>query len=281
MIELNKIYCENCLETMKRMPGDFVDMVITSPPYDNRRTYGNVHRFTFEEFKSVALNLYRVMKDGGVVVWVVADETVNFCESLTSFKQAIYFVEGAMFKLLDTMIYFKRNAPPPFPVVAKVRYTPSFEYMFVFVKGTKPKAFNPIMCKCFRSSGKWNNQREKDGSFKRYYYSSNGKNFRNIFNVWDIAPGNDFDNIENKSIHPAVFPKQLVINHIKSWSNEGDLIYDPFMGSGSVAKVSMIMNRKFIGSEINNEYVKYANLTLMRSKKRKKGSQLWLKNGTK
>jgi len=275
MIEINRIYNENCIETIKRMPDNFVNMILTSPPYDNRRMYENC-KWDFEIFKDIAKGLYRIMKDGGIIVWVVQDETKDFCESLSSFKQVIYFVEECKFKLLDTMIYYKKCTPVCRPSILKCRYNPSFEYMFVFRKG-KNNTFNPLRIKCI-TANKINNYvstREINGSLtKEKSFITRENKIRN--NVWEITSNDNSDNKESGSIHPAVFPKQLVIDHITSWSNEGDLIYDPFLGSGTVAKVAKLMNRNFIGSEISKTYYDLANKTLERANLRKEGSDLWL-----
>jgi len=132
-MQINKVYNENCLDTMSRMPDEFIDLTVTSPPYDNLRTY-NGYSFDFE---SIAKELYRVTKEGGVVVWIVGDATINGSESGTSFRQALYFKEIG-FNLHDTMIYNKNARFPE-----NVRYYQEFEYMFVFSKG-KPKAFNAL-----------------------------------------------------------------------------------------------------------------------------------------
>jgi len=274
MISLDTIYNENCLITLSRMPDKFIDMTLTSPPYDGRRSYEGEHKFDFEEFKAIAKELYRVTKDGGVVVWVVNDETINYCESLTSFKQAIYFVEECKFNLLDTMIYYKKSTLVAMPPILKVRYNPSFEYMFIFSKGI-PKTFNSIKIKCI-NAGSLNNHstsRQVNGTLKREIFITQETKVKN--NVWEILPNDNTDNKENDSLHPAVFPKHLVIDHIKSWSNEGDIVYDPFSGSGTVAKCCKLMNRKYIGSEIVKKYWLLGNITLKRTDDRKKGSEIW------
>ena len=131
----NHIYNENCLQTMQKMPDRFIDFVITSPPYDDIRAY-NGYKFQFED---IANELYRILKTGGVIIWVVADATVNGSETGTSFKQALYFMDVG-FRLHDTMLYYKNN---PMPQTGN-RYHQHFEYMFAFSKGN-PKTFNPIM----------------------------------------------------------------------------------------------------------------------------------------
>jgi DNA modification methylase len=241
MIELNTIYNEDCLETMKRMPDNFVDLTITSPPYDNLRTY-NGYSFDFE---SIAQELYRVTKDGGLVVWVVGDATVNGSETGTSFKQALYFKDIG-FNLHDTMIYHKQNYPP----LTHNRYEQCFEYMFVFSKG-KPETFNPIKIPTIHQG------KSHSGSF--YHKNTQGKPTKA-----NGTPNVNKSKIKNnifsyyvggaKYGHPAPFGEELVHDHIISWSNEGDTIYDCFMGSGTTAKVAIDLGRNYIGSEISKEY---------------------------
>jgi site-specific DNA-methyltransferase (adenine-specific) len=247
-MQINKIYNENCLETMAKMPDCFVDLVVTSPPYDNLREYKG---FSFP-FEDISKELFRITKDGGVLVWVVGDSTVKGCESLTSFKQAIYFVEQCGFNLHDTMFYVKNAMPFP----ESNRYNNCVEYMFVFSKGS-PKTFNPIKEKTSDASRKRNgssSNRLADGKMSKMKYET-GKYERNRFNFWNYGVG--FAKTTNDKIafqHPAMFPEKLVKEHIYSWSNEGDLIYDCFSGSGTTAKMAHLQKRKWIGSEISKEY---------------------------
>jgi len=246
-MEINKIYNENCLDTMAKMPDGFVDLTVTSPPYDNLRTY-NGYSFDFE---AVAKELYRVTKQGGVVVWVVGDATIKGSETGTSFKQALWAMECG-FNLHDTMIY-QKSVPP----MNDKRYQHNFEYMFVFVKG-KLKTFNPIMVeKKYKDNRKNKNfHRDKDGVFVKGF-SKPKESLKIKENVWKIfAGGGSSDKIASK--HPAVFPEQLANDHIISWSNEGDLVYDPFMGSGTTAKMAIANKRNWIGSEISQEYCEIA-----------------------
>lgn len=247
-MELNKIYNENCLDTTARMPDGFVDLVVTSPPYDGVRRYKG---YSFD-FEAVAKELFRVIKPGGVVVWVVGDATKDGSESGTSFKQALYFMEVG-FNLHDTMIYHKHSVP-----LSHDRYEQHFEYMFVFSKG-KPKTFNPI-----KEKKNWMDNRtvktfgrEKDGTKD---YGKCGQMTEKVKgNVWKYNTGGGHtsgDDIAHK--HPAIFPEQLPADHIYSWSNEGDLVYDPFGGSGTTAKMAHLQNRKWIISEISGEYCELA-----------------------
>jgi site-specific DNA-methyltransferase (adenine-specific) len=242
-MQINKVYNENCLDTMSRMPNEFIDLTVTSPPYDNLRTY-NGYSFDFE---SIAKELYRVTKEGGVVVWIVGDATIKGSESGTSFRQALYFKEIG-FKLYDTMIYEKDAIAFP----DKNRYQNSFEYMFIFSKN-KPSALNIIHDRRNISFGRkvTGTNRCSNGQTKKAAGHGNKiKEFGSRWNIWRIKT----DKGNNKTGHPAMFPEQLANDHIISWSNESDLVYDPFMGSGTTAKMSIANNRNWIGSEISSEY---------------------------
>lgn len=243
-LEINKIYNEDCLDTMQRMEDNFIDLTLTSPPYDGLRNY-NGYSFDFE---NVAKNLYRTTKTGGVVVWIVGDSTKDFCESLTSFNQALFFTNLG-FKLLDTMIYYKQNYAPAYPTLK--RYANQFEYMFVFTKG-KPKTFNPVQREKIIKNYKQKRSyfRQQDGSQKLKLIDNN-RETKDATNVWEYAT-----TVTDKYAkgHPAIFPEPLAKDHILSWSNENDIVYDPFLGSGTTAKIAILNNRKWIGSEISKEY---------------------------
>jgi len=260
MVEINKTHNESCLVTMKSMPDNFVDLTVTSPPYDDIRNYNkkigkisdeyNGYSFPFED---IAKELYRVTKKGGVVVWVVNDSMDKGSESLTSFRQALFFKEIG-FNVHDTMIYRKLNPVPN----AGTRYQQMFEYMFVFSKG-KPKTTNIELrersnkCNDKRTYRKKKFSRNKDGDFNENDYFV--KEMVPDYNIWDFYVGGG--NTTNDKVafkHPAIFPEELVRRHILSWSNEGELIYDPFMGSGTTSKMAIITKRNYIGSELSKEY---------------------------
>jgi site-specific DNA-methyltransferase (adenine-specific) len=234
---------------MAKMPSEYVDFVITSPPYDDIRNYNG---FYFE-FEKIAIELYRIIKKGGVVIWVVADSTLEGSETGTSFKQAIFFKEKAGFRIHDTMIYYKNN---PMPQTGN-RYHQHFEYMFAFSKGN-PKTFNPITEPTkYRGLANMKN-RGKEGILEyEKVLRTTEKKVGNVF-FYSIGGGiSTKDKIAYK--HPAIFPEQLVFDQIYTWTNEGDLVYDPFIGSGTTAKIAHLMKRNWIGSEISEEYVKIAN----------------------
>lgn len=247
-MEINKIYNEDCLETMAKMPDNFVDLVVTSPPYDNLRDYKG---YTFD-FEKIAKELYRTIKLGGVVVWVVGDAVIDGSESGTSFRQALYFKDIG-FNLHDTMIY-QKNAYP-FPPTN--RYFQVTEYMFVLSKGS-PKTTNLIRVPTLGQKRTASTNREADGSMSKMKYEM-GKDTRVKDNVWIYNVG--FAKSTNDKVafeHPATFPEKLAQDHIISWSNENELIYDPFMGSVTTAKMAKLLKRNYIGSEISEEYCKIA-----------------------
>jgi len=246
-----KLIRGECLEEMAKLKDGSVDLTVTSPPYDNLRTYEGLLQWNEDIWKQVLEGLYRITKKGGVVVWVVGDATIKGSETGTSFKQALYAKEIG-FNLHDTMIYSKPN----FSAVGalKTRYAPTFEYMFVFSRG-RVKTFNPIKDRKCKTAGskKSGTIRQKDGSMKRK--SNEGwvqPEFGQRFNIWNINPqskGKD---------HPAPFPLQLASDHIRSWSNEGDTVLDPFMGSGTTGVACVNLNRKFIGIEKVGKYFEIA-----------------------
>lgn len=240
VLEINDIYLMDNLKGMKMMDDCSVDAVITSPPYDNLRTYNNSCEWNFDIFKEVAKEIFRVVKIGGVVVWVVADATIDGSETGTSFKQALYFKEIG-FNIHDTMIWDKNNFIP----LTHNRYEQEFEYMFVFSKGT-PKTFNPILVDCATAGGVHNRSvcaKVKEQAVRSRMEKTVVKDKKCSGNVWRYSVGvsNGYD-----TEHPAIFPINLVGDHLKSWTNAGDLVMDPFGGSGTTAAACISMGRNFI-----------------------------------
>lgn len=244
----------DCLELMKNIPDGSVDLTVTSPPYDNLRTYnGNINQWNFDKFKEIAKELYRITKGGGVIVWVVGDATIKGSETGTSFRQALWFMDCG-FNLHDTMIYKKTKFPPIDPTTA-YRYTGCFEYMFVFSKG-KPKCCNYIKEKCKHAGKRAVSYQRSENDKLRYDRKEKNKNhivngYKIKCNVWEYASC-------SVKGHPAPFPEQLAKDHIISWSNEGDTVLDCFMGSGTTGKMAVLNNRKFIGIELDEGYFNIA-----------------------
>jgi len=245
-----KLYLGDCVNVLyNEVEDSSIDMTVTSPPYDNLRDYGG---HDTPDIDKAIEQLYRVTKQGGVVVWIIADQVKNGSESGTSFKQALKFMDAG-FRLHDTMIWLKDTSAFP----ERVRYSQVFEYMFVFSKG-KPKTFNPIKDRPNKYAGTniHGTYRNKDGSVTKRNEEWNKtvvNEYGNRFNVWKNPTEK-----KNKTGHPAVFPLKLVKDHIISWSNEGDIILDPFMGSGTTGVASKELNREFTGIEIDKNYFNIA-----------------------
>jgi len=249
---LNNIYCGDCVEVMSQWQNNVIDLTVTSPPYDNLRDYKG-YEFDFE---GIATQLYRVTKQGGIVVWVVGDATIKGSETGTSFKQALYFKEIG-FNLHDTMIYSKAGFQYP----ATNRYHQTFEYMFIFSKG-KPKTFNPIKDRKNKWDGPWGRKtsRNKDGTLTEKKREIKNNEYGQRYNVWyySIGKGNSTrDEIAYK--HPAIFPERLARDHIVSWSSPEDIVLDPMCGSGTTLKEAKKLNRQFVGIDISEEYCAIAN----------------------
>jgi len=245
---LNKILQGDCLEVMKTFEDGCIDLTVTSPPYDNLRTY-NGYSFDFE---GIAKELYRVTKQGGVVVWVVGDATIKGSETGTSFKQALYFKEIG-FNLHDTMIWEKHsfNHDP-----RNKRYKQFFEFMFIFSKG-RPTTYNEIKDVPIKSAGKIiTSSKTQKGGWKRAYGKITMNEWQARSNLWKLTPARNVN-------HPAPFPEKLAEDHILSWSNEGDTVLDCFAGSGTTLKMAKKNNRNYIGIEISQEYIDIINKRLV------------------
>ena len=246
MIELDTIYNEDCLTGMQRIPDGSVDLVVTSPPYDNMRTYNNDIDKTWGDhvWKPIIKELFRVIADGGYVVWNVNDATLNGSETGTSFRQALWFMECG-FNLHDTMIWEKNCAGC---LGSNKCYLQNFEYMFVFSKGN-PTKFNPIEDRKNKEAP--SDKRSVHGSYKdgesTHHRRIVTKEYGKRTNIWHIQP-------QKLSEHPAAFPIRLAEDHIISWSNPGDTVLDPFLGSGTTAVAALREKRHFIGFELNRDY---------------------------
>lgn len=252
-MEIDTIIAGDSAVVLKTFEPDYIDLTVTSPPYDNLRAYNG---FVFD-FETIARQLYRVTKPGGVVVWVVADATINGSETGTSFRQALYFTDCG-FNLHDTMIYSKNGPAHP----DKTRYQQVFEFMFVFSKG-HPKTINLLIDRKNKWAGSKNfgtrTNREKNGEVKVGTTSLAGrtvKDFGSRWNIWEINTGFGYSASDNYAYeHAAIFPEQLARDHIISWSNEGDIVLDPFCGSGTTPKMAKLFKRHYIGIEISEDYV--------------------------
>jgi site-specific DNA-methyltransferase (adenine-specific) len=261
---VNQIFNEDCLETMARMESDYLDLILTSPPYDAMRKYGgektyhqrlNDTGYSFP-FEDIALEMIRVLKPGGVIMWNVADQTIKGSRTGNSMRQALFFMENGLL-LHDHLIWYKTGTPFPSPY----RYRNVWENMFVFSKG-KPTTFNPILKK---------NKSGGDTRLSRRYRNHQGelvekqkvvttKEYGIDDNVWKLTNAY-FNSKEWKDAnsHPAIMPDELAKRHITSWTNEGGIVYDPFLGSGTTTRIAKQLNRLWIGSELHTPYYETAN----------------------
>jgi DNA modification methylase len=253
--QLNHYYIENCIDTMNnRIPDESINLVLTSPPYDNIRKYNNNNCFDFE---TIAKLLTQKLVKGGVIVWVVGDQTIKGSETGTSFKQALYFKNECGLRLHDTMLFMKNSTSFPARRLGK-RYSQIFEYMFVFSKGT-PAVANLICDKPNKWAGYTNfgqrSDRDKDDNLILKKKFKPIPDFSPRTNVWTYVTGKGYSKTDNIAYkHPAIFPEPLAIDHIITWTNPGQIVYDCFLGSGTVAKISQKLGRFWMGSEINPKY---------------------------
>ena len=258
----NENICGDFVELSKQVDNESIDLVVTSPPYDDIRNYNskvstkNGETYSFN-FTSMVNELFRVVKKGGVVVWVVGDQVKKGGETGNSFRQALEFIDKG-FLLYDTMIYMKNGSPFP----EKRRYSQVFEYMFIFTKG-RPNTVNIIKDKKNKWAGHTNFgkrvMRDKNGNLKEMPPFEIAE-YGNRYNVWKYSTGKNYSTKDSIAFqHPAIFPEDLAEDHILTWSNEGDLVLDPMVGSGTTSKMSKMNNRNFIGFDINQDYIDIAN----------------------
>ena len=251
--ERYELYQGDCLEVMDKLieEGVKVDLTVTSPPYDGLRDYDNSLVWNFDIFKQVADKLYKLTTDGGVVVWIVGDSVKKGTKTLKCFEQALYF-KSIGFNMYDVIIYQKTSPSPPH----KNRYFNSFEYQFILCKG-KPNTINLLKDRPNKRAGTSSGtitRREQDGSLTvKKAIKINDFGVRT--NIWTYAVGNNKTTTDKFAFkHPAMFPEKLAQDHILSWSNENDLVFDPFMGANTTGKMALLNNRKFIGIEKVEEY---------------------------
>lgn len=244
-LPLNEIICGDAVNVMKTFPANSIDLVVTSPPYDELRNYKG---YIFD-FEGIARGLFRVIKKGGVLVWVVGDKIKKGNKSLTSFRQALFFQEIG-FNAHDVMIYKKKNTP----FMRTNGYTNCFEFMLVFSKGS-PKKFNPLKIKTVRQGQEMLPfNKGPDGINRKIMGELNPE--KTMTNIWEYAVGLHGTTSDKIAFeHPAVFPEKLAEDHILSWTNQGDVIFDPMCGSGTTCKMAIKNNRSYIGCDISKEYV--------------------------
>lgn len=241
-----EIYHGDCREILPSLPK--VDLVVTSPPYGSVRDYV---RYEGVDTLAVLAELACMLIEGGVIVWNTADQVTEGSETGQSFREALHVMSQGL-RLHDTMIYCREGVNFP----DANRYHPAFEYMFVFSKGA-PRCFNGIRDR----KNKWGGttvhgtQRERDG--RMTVPSQNGSLIPDIglrLNWWILKPASTEPTLD----HPARMPISMAQAHVQSWCNAGDLVLDPFMGSGTTLRAAKDLGRKAIGIEICEAYCEIA-----------------------
>lgn len=246
---LDTVHCLSAERLVTALPNDYIDLIVASPPYDNLRTYNGFHW----NFEFIAQQSYRVLKPGGVLVWIVGDATINGSETLTSFKQALYFKEVCGFNVWDTMIYQKGGCRPQRP---QLRYNQSIEYMFILTKGS-PKTSNFLVEKTKKQTKSLSTKRQRNGTMCIKIYHPQETHV--LSNVWKLDTGNNLVASDRLAYeHPAIFPETLAERHIQTWSNPDNIVLDYFMGSGTTGKMATKLGRHYIGCDISHEYVELA-----------------------
>ena len=266
--EGGRLIAADCVTALAGLPGDCIDLTVTSPPYDKLRDYDG---YSFDAGR-IAEGLYRVTKPGGVVVWVVG-EHINGGRSMTSFEQALLFRDCG-FTVHDVMIYQKKNTP----FMRSNAYTNAWEFMLVFSKGGPPKTFNPLKTPTVRSGEELlTHNKLPDGVNKKKRARLNPEKTRT--NIWAYAVGLGGTTSDKVAFqHPAVFPEKLAADHIRSWSNPGDLVLDPMCGSGTTCKMALLHGRRYLGIDISPTYIEIARqrLELAAAQHRQLNLSAWL-----
>lgn len=254
----------DCVSVLKDFDYNCIDLTVTSPPYDKLRSYDGNSKFDFVTF---AKELLRVTKHGGVLVWVTNDQTKDFDESGTSFRQVLMFKKIG-WKLHDTMIYKKTGIS--MPDQKHRRYQSCFEFMFVLCKDNV-RRWNPILDYITKEDShkhkRYHKRDPKTGKLTYTHYKKMDKHPHNGLreNVWVYQTGYlKATKDEIAYNHPAIFPELLAHDHILSWSNKGDYVLDPFLGSGTTYKMALKLGRIPIGIEANPKYIKIATKRLYR-----------------
>ena len=247
--KLNDIYLEDCINGMKNIPDNSIDMVITSPPYDNLRNY-NGYEF---DLSKTGKEVYRVLKEGGIAVMVIQDQTKDFGKSLTSFKTITDWCDNAGFKLFETVIYRKHGTEGAW---WSKRFRVDHEYMPVFLKGKRPKYFDKESIKIYSKHG----GKVMTGSGNRKTNGETTKTITRPINktkcpgtVWDYLMAGDKNPLKRQ--HPAVFPDKIPTNFIQVFCPPNGIVLDPFMGSGTTAVTAKKLKRNFIGFDVSKEYI--------------------------
>lgn len=249
---LNTIQRMDCVEGMKKLPKNSIDVVITSPPYDNVRDYNGFSYNLHETGKEI----FRIMKDGGIIAMVIQDQTKDFGKSLTSFRTIVDWVDNLGFKLFETVIYRKYGAEGAW---WNKRFRVDHEYIPIFLKGKRPQYFNKELLKIPSKHG----GKTMTGGETRLTNSIRIATRPITINpmkcrgtIWEYMTAGDGTRLKHQ--HPATFPDKLPIDFINCFCPSNGIILDPFIGSGTTALAAIKLNKNFIGFDTSKDYCKLA-----------------------
>ncbi len=249
----NRIINADCIKATARLPANSIDLVMFSPPYDGIRDYKKGWIF---DFPALGKNLYRLVKDGGVCAVVINDGTQDFAKSLTSFRLVLNWCDTAGWRLFETCIYQRDGNPGAW---WKRRFRVDHEYIFLFLKGKKPKTFDkePLMVPSKHAGRIYSGtDRLTSGKFKKIDHKP-VKRMKCRGTVWKYPTSNTEGN-RTKLQHPATYPDPLAQDIIQCFSEPGDTVLDPMCGSGTTCVMAMKMKRQYMGIDINEEYCQIA-----------------------
>lgn len=251
-LPINKVICGDAIEILKKIPSNSINLVVTSPPYDDIRTYNG---FSLD-LPAVGRELHRVLKDGGIVAMVIQDATRNFGKTLTSFRTIVDWCDNTGFKLFETVIYRKHGTEGAW---WKQRFRVDHEYMPIFLKGERPAYFNKEPLKVPSKHG----GKVMTGSGNRRTDGTTTKTVTRPINltkcrgtVWDYLNAGDKDPLKRQ--HPAVFPDKIPYDFIQCFCPPDGVVLDPFGGCGSTAVTAKQLRRKYIAIDIAKEYCNLA-----------------------
>lgn len=257
----------DCIEGMKLLPDNSIDLVVTSPPYDEIRDYKGFKL----DLHNVGIEISRILKDGGICVMVIQDQTKDGRKSGTSFRTIVDWDTNTDLDIWECCIYQRRATPGAW---WSKRFRVDHEYIPIFIKGKRPQYFNKEHMKeptkpeyglikkglgnrntdgttIYDTSKVYELPKEKDQGTVIHYKNSSR----------ETPKSSEIGKI--KLLHPATFPDKLASDFIQCFTTEGMIILDPFMGSGTVARMSKELNRNYIGFELSDEYIKIAEKLLI------------------
>jgi len=255
-IPVNKIICADNVSLLKTLPDECIDLVVTSPPYDELRDYNGY----ILDLHGLGEQLLRVLKDGGICVMVIQDSTKDFAKSLTSFRTIVDWCDNIGFRLFECNIYNRQGTEGAW---WKQRFRVDHEYMPIFLKGKRPQYFDKenlkIPSKHANKVMTGANIRTKNGKTGSRKVKINPTKCPGTVMTFGNTCGGES---KLKSKHPAVFPNMLAYDMIECFCPPDGIVLDPFNGSGTTTLAAKSLGRNYIGIDVSDEYNKIAELRL-------------------